>query len=72
MQLDKLRGIIAQKGMKKKDLATEFGISVQALNKKLKGETKITAEDAVMFCNVLGITNAEQKCEIFLTTSSQY
>lgn len=66
MQVDKLRGVIAQKGKKKKDIALAFGISVQALNKKLKGQSKITTEDATKFCDILEITNDAEKCEIFL------
>lgn len=67
MRLDKLNGVIAEKGISKTRLAKEFGITLQAMSKKLKGKTKITGEDAIKFCDILGITNAEQKCEIFLT-----
>lgn len=67
MKYDKLRGVIAENGIKKSALASAFGMSVQALNKKLNGETKTTVDDAIKFCNILNITDNELKCEIFLT-----
>lgn len=71
MQHAKLRGLITEKGIKQNALAKAFGISVQALNKKLNGITKTTVDDAVKFCNILEITDNEKKCEIFLSTPSQ-
>lgn len=71
MQLAKLRGVIAERGIKQSSLAKAFGISTQALSKKLNGTTKTTVDDAIKFCNILQITDNETKCEIFLTTPSQ-
>lgn len=71
MQHSKLRGLIAERGIRQNALAKAFGISTQALNKKLNGTTKTTVDDAVKFCDILRITDNETKCEIFLTSPSQ-
>ena len=66
MNLRKLNGKIAESGIKKKYIAKQFNISVQALSKKLNGTTKISTDDAVKFCEVLNITDATERDEIFL------
>lgn len=71
MNLNKLKGKIVEKGVKKADLAAELGYSVQALNKKLAGTTRISVDEVPIFCKVLGITEYQEKCDIFLPESSQ-
>lgn len=66
MNLGKLNGKIAEKGVKKKDIANMFGISIQALNKKLTGKSKISVDDATKFCEILEIENNAEKNQIFL------
>ncbi len=66
MNIPKLNAKITERGIKKKDLAKSFGITVQALNKKLRGLTKITTDDALKFCEILNISNDSEKTEIFL------
>ncbi len=66
MNLGKLNGKIVEKGIKKKDIAAMFGISVQALNKKLSGKSKISVDDATKFCDILQIENNAEKNQIFL------
>lgn len=66
MQLNKLNAKITESEIKKKALAEKFGISVQAMGKKLKGTTKITVDDAEKFCDILSITNNDEKVNIFL------
>ncbi len=66
VDLEKLNSKIKEIGIKKKAIAKEFGISVQALNKKLAGDTKITVDDASIFCEVLRIKSDKEKVEIFL------
>ncbi len=66
LNLNKLNAKIVEVGIKKKAVAKHFGISVQALNKKLTGATKITVDDACKFCEVLRIDNDTEKSEIFL------
>ncbi len=67
MNLKKLKGKIAESEKSKSAIAMEFGISIQALNKKLRGETKMTTDDAEKLCDVLGIYDNSEKAEIFLT-----
>jgi plasmid maintenance system antidote protein VapI len=68
MNLNKLNAKFVELGINKEDFAREaFGISLQALNKKLNGSTKITVDDAIIFCNGLQITDDRDKCEIFLS-----
>ena len=67
LNINKLNGKIAELGFKKKDLAMRFGISVQALNNKLRGKTKITTDDAVRFCEILNIDNYADRTDIFLS-----
>ncbi len=66
MNLRKLNGKIAEAEIKRKELADRFGISVQAMGKKLNGTTKITVDDALLFCDVLKIHNNNDKVDIFL------
>ena len=66
MNLDKLNGLIVEKRKSKKSIAEEMGISQQALSKKLNGKTRITTDDATMFCDILQITDLATKAEIFL------
>ncbi len=66
MNLGKLNGRIAEKKIKKGILAKQFGISPQAMRKKLTGATKITVDDAIKFCEILDICEYEKKVEIFL------
>lgn len=68
MNLNKLNAKFVELGISKEDFAREeFGITLQALNKKLNGSTKITVDDALVFCRGLQITDDRDKCEIFLT-----
>ena len=71
MNLNKLNAKIVEVGIKKKMIAKRFGISVQALNKKLSGITKITIDDACLFCEILNINTYEEKAKIFLDRASQ-
>ena len=66
MNLGKLNGKIVERGIKKSFIANSFGISIQALNKKLSGKTKITVDDAIKFCEVLSIDDCKERNEIFL------
>ena len=66
MNLRKLNAKMVETGITKKEAAKMFGISVQALGKKLSGKTKISTEDAEKFCDLLCISDYKEKCEIFL------
>ena len=66
LNISKLKGKIAESGIQKKELAKQFGMSVQAINKKLSGKTKISTDDAEKFCTLLHIDDLTERAEIFL------
>ena len=43
--LEKLRGIMAEKGIKQIDLADRLNISLQAVNNKFTGKTEFTLKE---------------------------
>lgn len=68
MNLNKLNAKFVELGIDKREFAKEkLGVSVQSLNKKLNGSTKITVDDALLFCTELKITSAQEKVDIFLS-----
>ena len=71
VNLDKLKGRIVEERISRSELAEAMGITVQALNKKLSGKTKITFEDADVMVKVLRIDDYQDKINIFLQESSQ-
>lgn len=66
MDLNKLNGLIVEKGKSRKTLAKDFGITVQAIGKKLNGTSKITVEDAEKFCKYIPIDDLVLRNQIFL------
>ncbi len=71
VNLLKLKAKLVEKNKTKADFAKALGISVQAVNKKLNGKTKISTDDAAIICDFLQITNYAEKAEIFLNSTSQ-
>lgn len=67
MKLEKLKGKIAESNLSKKVIAQKMGITQQALGKKLNGKTKITTVDATRLCDILEISDDNEKVNIFLT-----
>ena len=57
MNLDKLRGQMAEKRLSQSTLAQKMGISLQALNAKLTGKRSITVPEAAMMIDILDIKN---------------
>ena len=66
VKLNKLNELIRERGIKRKAIAKELGISQQALWFKLNGKHAFSLEDAKVLCKVLRIETAEEKVEIFL------
>ena len=67
VNLPKLNGKIVESGIKKNYIAKKFNISIQALNKKLSGKTKISVDEALKFCDILHIDDFKEKNDIFLS-----
>lgn len=75
VDLAKLNGLIveqskARKINMKRRIAARMNISVQALGKKLNGQTKIYTEDAEIFSDELNL-GYEERVDIFLPLPSQ-
>lgn len=66
-----LKSYIAKAGMTQKSLAKELGISKNTLNAKICGHIPFNTRDICAICNLLGITSAEDKSDIFLQCPSQ-
>ncbi|MBQ7037745.1 MAG: helix-turn-helix transcriptional regulator [Clostridia bacterium] len=66
MRKTKLIGIMAEKGFSQRSIAKELGVSVNTINAKLNGRTAFDALEIIKLCEILGITNSDEKIEIFL------
>ena len=71
MNIDKLRGKMAEKNVKQKEMAECMGISTQAFNKKMNGKIRFSTNDAMTICQKLNIDDLAERAEIFLDTPSQ-
>lgn len=60
-----LRGIIQSRGIKFCYLASEIGISYQAFKNKLDNKTEFLPTEIEKLCELLGISELEQKNDIF-------
>ncbi len=66
MDLKKLHGKIGESGIKKKEIAKRLGITPQALNHKLDGNTKFSVDEAQKLCQILQIDCWREAYEMFL------
>lgn len=64
--MNKLRGIMAEAGMTQGSLAKQVGMSRGAFNLKLNGKSPFNVDEVQKICTVLGISDRELKCQIFL------
>lgn len=71
MNIDKLRGKMAEKKVTQKEMAECLSISTQAFNKKMNGKIRFNTNDASIICQKLKIDNLEEITEIFLDLPSQ-
>lgn len=62
MNINKLKGVIREKGYSQKKLANEIGISLQSLNAKINGRADLTLSEVI---NIIQILNIENPKEIF-------
>lgn len=63
---NQLKGKIVASGYTQQKLARETGMSVNSLNAKINGRKIFDAEEVIRICDVLGISDPKEKCEIFL------
>lgn len=57
--LEKLRGVIAERGVLKRYLAERIGITPQAFSAKLAGKREFTMSEAGLLRTTLGLTGDE-------------
>lgn len=70
MNIAKLKGKMAEAGISQRKLAKITGISLCTINSRMTGKTEFNADEIISVCDLLGITSAEEKVEIFLTRRS--
>lgn len=66
-----LRAAIAASGYTQEKLAESIGISPNTLSSRMVGSSFFNTEEIDKICEVLNITNNEQKADIFLALPSQ-
>lgn len=67
LNVNKFKGAIARAGYTQESLAKEMDMSPNTLNAKVNGNSRITVDEVVKFCEVLSIDNDSEKIEIFLS-----
>lgn len=66
VDVNKLKGAIARAGYTQETLAKKMDMSVNTLNAKVNAKAKITTDEALNMCGILGIEDDSEKIEIFL------
>ena len=62
-----LENKISDSGLKKKYIAEKLGISTRTFAKKIKNESPIMGDEISLLCEILNISDNNQKTEIFLS-----
>ena len=62
----KLKGAIVAAGYTQQTLAEKVSMSRNSLSSKINGSVGFTTDEVERICDVLGISNSETACEIFL------
>lgn len=65
VNLAKLRGLMAERGLEVNKLASILGISRQAASDKINGKSKISLTDAQAISKALSMTNEERDLIFF-------
>lgn len=71
MNIAKLRGKMAEKGISQRKLAEITGIKVNTLNSRLTSRKRFTVDEIIKICDALCITDPVEKCQIFLSGCSE-
>lgn len=67
MKIEKIRGLMAEKKISQRKMASMMGISKNTLNAILNGKGTVDTEKALQICEILGIDNMEKRADIFLS-----
>lgn len=62
-----LEAIIERKGLKKKYLADQLGLSAYGLALKIKGRNEFKSGEIVKLSRLLGVATPEKVCSIFFS-----
>ena len=65
-----LKGKIVAAGYTQQSLAPAVKMSLNSLNSKINGRKNFDTEEIARICEVLGITDPREKCNIFLSQKS--
>lgn len=71
LNISKLRGHMAEKGYTQKMLAKKIGISANTMTSRMTRQTAFNTVEAERICDILCITDNEEKAQIFLWNPSQ-
>lgn len=70
MNINKLRGIMAEQRLTQRDVARKIGIAENTLSNKLNGRCAFNTDEAVAICNLLRIDDPAVRADIFLSQTS--
>ena len=65
MKIEKIRGLMAEKKISQRKMASMMGISKNTLNAILNGKGNVDTEKALQICEILEIDNMEKRADIF-------
>lgn len=71
LNVNLLKGKMAEKGYSQKELAKAIGISDNTLSSRMCLHTPLNTDEIERICGVLDITESDDKINIFLHQSSQ-
>ena len=71
MNMNKLRGIMAEQQCTQRLLAKGIGISENSLANKMNGKYCFNTDEVIKICEFLHIEDSETKASIFLSRPSQ-
>lgn len=68
---NKLKGAIASAGLTQKELAARIGISENSFCNKMNGISYFDTHQILKICDILAITDNNEKVDIFLSQASR-
>lgn len=71
MNVNKLKGKIAEAGLTQRSISEKLGMSKNTVNSKVNGKIPFNINEVDRFCDLLGIRDNAEKAAIFLTCVSQ-
>lgn len=66
-----LRGKIVSNGMTQEQIASKMSMSPNTFSSKINGKSSFDITEVFQLCEILKIDDAKEKCDIFLSKSSQ-